>query len=127
MFAATSKPVFVGLDCEWNQHDGSHELTRTLQLAVLDRNAAVVDLNAMEVRYPKDFPERLKKALEMKNVVAVGSNVGIDVGRMQKLGVRINKWVNLGGMAKNLWRNIGSVGLDKLSESVFNVTIDKFG
>jgi hypothetical protein len=49
----------------------------------------------MEANCPATFPVHLKRLLQDRRMVATGRMVGLDVGRMAKLGVKIQQWVDL--------------------------------
>jgi hypothetical protein len=88
------KEVLVGLDAEWNKGDTGIHL---LQLSFPDHLVAVFDLQQMEVydEPRRPFLNMLKRLLHLKCIVACGSQVGGDCGRLEQIQVNIDRRLDL--------------------------------
>jgi len=95
--ANDEEDILLGLDCEWNFHDGTQSFTRLLQLAFPDAPVAVINLSIMKVEQHEDFPNELKQLLELPCIVACGRL--ISCSRLEKLGVTIARRLDLRGLA----------------------------
>jgi hypothetical protein len=96
--------IYVGFDTEWNIHDGTSDITRTAQISFpgeIEKRVVVFDFTAMEVFTPDEFPESLKKLLELRKIMLVGVKVSRDVDRLRNLGVGIKKSIDVGELAKH--------------------------
>jgi hypothetical protein len=95
--------IYVGLDAEWNLHDGTRGITRTVQISFpveIEEKVVVFDLTAMGVFRKDEFPKNLRDLLELPKIMVVGVKVSGDVDRLRNLGVRIQKCLDVGELAK---------------------------
>ena len=94
----------IGFDCEWNCD--TCEVTRTLQLSfpasVSLTKATVLCLSKMGAISAETFPTGLKSLLELPTIVPVGVNVGVDIARISKFGVKFTRFKDLSAMAQNI-------------------------
>jgi hypothetical protein len=132
--SAVDKKIYYGLDCEWNWRDGTHELTRAVQIYFLDdvsSTAAFFNLGKMQAFLPDAFPRDLKRLLELENLVPVGVNIPIDIARLRKLGVNIKHWIDISLMAKELdedgQKNPHGYGMKALCARHLSTGVDKCG
>lgn len=121
------KNIYYGLDTEWNSYDGTATITRVMQLSFPRVNVVVMNLHLMGVRQKEDFPSDLKSLLENKHLVPTGRQVGIDVKRLKNLGVNIDQWLELRGLALRDNADIEGTSLNQLSKRYLGYAINKFG
>jgi len=120
--------VLLGLDCEWNFHDGTHSFTRLLQLAFPDAPVAVLNLSEMKIEQPGDFPVELRSLLECRCIVACGRLIGTDCSRLEKLGVNIVRRLDLRGLAlRHCSSQDGGTSLEALCQNYLGLNLDKYG
>jgi hypothetical protein len=95
-------PFHIGLDTENNySFDGSVDssITHTLQICMPNEEVTVFHLSKMGATSPEDFPAKLKEFLEHSKIVACGRQIGGDLSRLRKLGVKIGRRIELQQLA----------------------------
>jgi hypothetical protein len=123
--AATDGTVWVGVDKEWNFHDGTTALSRVLTLSIPNNKVYIFHLSpCMGATASDKFPSLLRLLLEDKRLRAVGVNVGGDLTRLRNLGVNMHYRLELRELSKHLSPG-ESAGLSALSERHLNVFVDK--
>lgn len=93
-----SSSLLIGVDCEWNVGDDT-ATTRLLQVSLPGQPVGVFHLSAMGVSDESNFPDMLKKLLQLPQLRACGVQIGGDLARLQKLGVSIEKRIELQQLA----------------------------
>ena len=117
--------IFMGLDAEWNIGDTG---IRLLQVSLPGHLVAVFDLQAMDVYGGAPFPETLKRLLQLECMVAAGSQVSGDCGRLEKIGIHINRRLDLkqAALLHDPNQQYGT-GLQGLVRRYLGLHVDKFG
>jgi hypothetical protein len=127
---ASLNEICVGLDCEWNRD--SSELTRTLALSfpasICESPAVVINLSRMGVFEMEQFPVSLKSLLELPAIIPVGVQVGNDISRLAKLGVKMTTFRDDAEIAKQLQDEMTTgYSLAGLCAQYLQVGVDKHG
>ena len=127
--AGVEGDIYYGLDTENNVDFTSH-ITRTIQLRFSDNveaKAVVFCLTEMNVFSKADFPPKLKALLELPRLIPVAVQIAHDISRLENLGVKPGKFVELIDLAKELEpsHNEG-YGMHRLGQRILGLYIDKF-
>lgn len=125
LFEGNPNEVFMGLDGEWNIGDTG---MRLLQVSLPGQLVAVIDLQEMEVHNGAKFPDILKRLLQLKCMVACGSQIGGDCGRLEKIGVNIDRHLDLKQAAMRHDSNQPhGTRLQGIVHRYLGLHVDKFG
>ena len=120
--------IYYGLDTEWNV-DETRDITRVITMhfpAIIHSKTIILDLTAMGVFEEQNFPQRLKMLLSNKRLIPVAVNVSGDANRLRKLGVSIDRQVELKTLAKSLdSNNPEGYGLRVMCSRILNLHVDK--
>jgi hypothetical protein len=127
LFTNNPKEVLVGLDAKWNKGDTG---IRVLQVSFPGHLVAVFDLQEMyvydEPRRP--FPNMLQRLLQLKCIVACGSQIGRDCSRLEKIQVNIDRRLDLKqAVIRHNSEQPHGTGLQGLSRQYLQLHVDKFG
>jgi hypothetical protein len=121
--------IIFGLDTENNMHDGTRDITRTLQLSFpkeISGQAVVIHLSAMGAFNEASFPKVLKQLLELPRLVPVGVQLWYDTKRLADLGIRVKKFIDLSMLGKEHFRSFpGGYSLKALVERYLHLWVVK--
>ena len=119
--------VFVGLDMEWNAFDTSASVLQCLIISFPGQKVYALHLTHMGVLLPGKFPTEMKKFLEDKRIRICGSNVGVDIKRLDSLGVHTPYQLDTIVLSKLVYKDKLHHGLNYVAKQVLHVHIDKEG
>ena len=97
--------IVYGLDAEWCWGDSGINLLIVSMPETNDveiNKVKLFDLNAAGAQSINKFPKNLRTFLEQANYIPTGVNVGNDVTRLHLYGVKVTRYYELIGMAKQL-------------------------
>lgn len=122
---AAAGSITVAVDTEWNAFDNTRDVTRVLQVSVPRSPCVhVFHLSAMGELSEANFPDSLKSFLEDRRLRACGVNIGIDLSRLEKLGVVLPCRLELRQLSETLDGG-QSASLAELSKRHLGVFVDK--
>lgn len=115
----------VGIDCEWNYKDGTHNITRLLQLSFPNQKVAVIHLSKIGILNKDSFPAILKNLLENPSFLYCGRNVSIDCSRIEELGVSLSNRFELRNAALYDDPEMDGTSLEKLAAKYLGLNVNK--
>jgi len=127
----TTEDVVYGLDAEWNWGETG---MRLLIICMPQREdteeinkVKLFDLSAANAQSKESFPKHLKTLLETRNYIPTGCNVAGDLTRLYQYGVRVTRYYDVTGMAKEINPNLPSYKMEHLTEYFMKTAMDKSG
>ena len=119
-----------GLDTE-NNLDETRDWTRVISLCFPERvysKVIVLDLSQMNCFSKEEFPTALRQLLEHPKLIPVAVNISFDATRLEALGVRFERRVELMELGKQLQPgHKRGYGMQKMCDRILNLYVDKFG
>ena len=122
--------IVYGLDAEWCWGDSGINLLIVSMPETNDveiNKVKLFDLNAAGAQSINKFPKNLRTFLEQANYIPTGVNVGNDVTRLHLYGVKVTRYYELIGMAKQLNPDLSKYKMENLAEYFLKASVDKTG
>ena len=127
----TTEDIVYGLDAEWNWGETGMRLLIICMPRREDteeiNKVKLFDLSAADAQSKETFPKHLKTLLETRNYILTGCNVAGDLTRLYQYGVRVTRYYDVTGMAKQINPNLPSYKMEHLTEYFMKTAMDKSG